>query len=264
MPRKLSRAIGVDDDSSGVLPLLGLREIASGLGVLAADNPSTGVRARVAGDVLDLALLGTALAVPSRERTRLAAATLAVAGVTALDVVCAAKLTSSRTSKRPTHLRTSVAINRPAEQLYAVWRNLPSIPSVMRHIAVVQETGDGRSRWIATGPADLKLEWTAEITQDLPNQRLGWRSLPDADVQTEASVEFKPMPAGRGTIVTLDIGYEPRGVSSAVISKLFGKAIEQQIENDLRRWKQLMETGEVATTEGQPHGKRSAISRHLP
>jgi uncharacterized membrane protein len=271
MPRKLGRAIGVSDDRTALMPLLGVREIASGLGVLAAADPTPGMRARVAGDVIDLALLGSALAAPARrrarvseQRARVTAATVAVAGVTALDVLCALQLGSKRAMTKPTRLRSSLAINKPAEQLYAYWRNFSNLPRVMRHLEIVREAGDRRSHWIARGPGDVKLEWDAEITEDAPNQRIAWRSLPDSDVPTEASIDFKPLPAGRGTSVTLDIQYVPRGRSAALITQLLCKALEQQIENDLRRWKQLLETGEVATTERQPHGKRSAISRNLP
>jgi uncharacterized membrane protein len=268
LPRKLGRAIGVGEEHATLLPLMGLREIAAGIGVLAAADPTTGVRARVAGDVLDLALLGTALASPDNERGRVAAATAAVIGVTALDVFCAAQLPAQSRSAQPTgkpgHSRTSLAINRPADQLYTYWRNLGNLPRVMQHLASVHDTGDRRSHWVAKGPAGVTVEWDAETTEETPNQRLAWRSLPGSDVPTDGYVEFKPMPAGRGTLVTLDIDYRATGPAAKLIAKLFGAALRTQLENDLRRWKQLMETGEVATTEGQPSGKRSLISRHLP
>jgi uncharacterized membrane protein len=265
IPRKLGRAIGVGDEHATLLPLLGLREIASGIGVLAADDPGPGIRARVAGDVVDLALLGTALASPDNERGRVAAATAAVVGVTALDVLCAvqtATQTSSATN-RPGRARASLAVNLPADQLYSHLRNFGNLARVMQHLDV-RETTERRSHWIARGPAGLTLEWDAEITQESQNQRIAWRSLPNSDVPTKGSVELTPVSGGRGTIVTLEVEYRASGPVAKTVSKLFGAAFQQELENDLRRWKQLMETGEVATTEGQPSGRRSLISRHLP
>jgi uncharacterized membrane protein len=128
----------------------------------------------------------------------------------------------------------------------------------------VRELGNRRSHWVAKGPGDITVEWDAEITQETPNQRIAWRSLPESEVPTQGFVEFKPMPGGRGTLVTLDMQYQASGPTARTLAKLFGAALQHEIEQDLRRWKQLMETGEVATTEGQPSGKRSLISRHLP
>ncbi|HKU43641.1 MAG TPA: SRPBCC family protein [Polyangiales bacterium] len=266
MPRQLGRAIGVGDEHETLLPLLGLREIAAGVGVLLADDPSLGMQARVAGDMLDLALLGSALAAPGKERGRIAAATAAVAGVTALDVLCARQLGArdQRGAAKLPHLRTSLGINKPVEQLYNYWRQLENLPKIMRHLESVRDLGNGRSQWVAVGPRNMRLEWTAEITEQRPNQRIAWRSLSDSDVPTRGYVDFKAQPVDRGSIVTVELEYLPQGPAAGLISKLFGKALEQQLENDLRRWKQLMETGEIATTEGQSSGKRSVISRHLP
>jgi uncharacterized membrane protein len=274
MPRKLGRVVGVGEDHSALFPLLGLREIASGVGVLAAKDPTLGVRARVAGDMLDLALLGTALTLPDNERGRVAAATAAVVGVTALDILCAAQLpaegsgqprrrrqvTAKATAGR---FRASVAINRPVAELYAYWRDIGNLPRVMQHLESVREIGERRSHWVAKGPAGATLEWDAEVTHT-SNQSIAWRSLPDSDVPTEGTVTFKPLQAGRGTIVTVDVDYQARGPIAGRIASLVGKTFEQHLQNDLRRWKQLIETGEIATTEGQPSGKRSLISRHLP
>jgi uncharacterized membrane protein len=269
MPRQLGRAIGVGEQPT-LLPLLGLREIASGIGILTRSDPTNGVRARVAGDLLDLALLGSAFASTRSREDRVAAATAtaAVLGVTALDVYCASSLprvpAEVRETKRLIRVTKSIAINRPLEELYSYWRQLENLPRVMRHLESVREIDVKQSRWIAAGPAGSRVEWDAEITTDRPNQLIAWQSR-GADVPNQGFVEFKRLPADRGTVVTVHLQYAPpTGRLGATIAKLFGRAPEQEIEIDLRRWKQLMETGEVATTEGQPSGKRSAISRQLP
>jgi uncharacterized membrane protein len=265
MPRRLGQAIGVGQRTN-LLPMLGLREIASGIGILAMSDPTNAVRARVVGDVMDLAFLGSARRSRRSDPTRIAAATVAVVGVTALDVLCSVRL-SRRDATTPGSIRVwkSLAINRPAEELYRFWRQLDNLPRVMSHLQSVQPRGGARSHWVAKGPAGASIEWDAEITADVPNQRLAWRSLEGSAVPNEGSITFKPSPAGRGTVVSVELRYGPPGGRiGAAIAKLFGEVPEQQIGSDLRRFKQLMETGEVATTEGQPSGRRSIVSRKLP
>jgi uncharacterized membrane protein len=266
MPRRLGRAIGVGQRSN-LLPMLGLREIASGIGILAMPDPTHAVRSRVVGDVIDLAFLGGALRSRRSNPTRIAAATAAVVGVTALDVLCSVRLSrsSAAATERPIRVSKSLAINRPAEELYRFWRQLDNLPRVMSHLQSVQPRGGQRSHWVAKGPAGASIEWDAEITADVPNQRLAWRSLEGSDLPNEGSVTFKPLPAERGTVVSVELRYSPPGGRlGSAIAKLFGEVPEQQIGSDLRRFKQLMETGEVATTEGQPSGRRSIVSRQLP
>jgi len=118
-----------------------------------------------------------------------------------------------------------------------------------------------QSHWVASGPGDARIEWDAEITEDAPGHRLAWRSLPGADVQNSGSVEFVRAPAQRGAIVRVQMDYG--SAASAVASKLAavaGRDPEQMIRKELRRFKQIMEIGEVITTEGQPAGRRSSVT----
>jgi uncharacterized membrane protein len=267
-PRGLGRAIGVGQHPV-LMPLLGLREIAAGVGILAQPIPTAGVRARVAGDLLDLGLLGAALATARRsERPRVIAATAAVVGVTALDVLCSAKLgraAGKQTQSGAIALTQSIAINRPADELYSFCHKLENMPRVLSHLESVRSFEGGRSHWIARAPGQQVLEWDIEmITQD-PNERLAWRSLEGAVVPHEGSLQFVPLPGGRGTLVKVNLQYSPTGRTLAAgIAKLFAVGPEHQLKNDLLRWKQLLETGEIPTTDGQPHGRRSLLSRHLP
>jgi uncharacterized membrane protein len=268
MPRRLGRAIGVGEHPA-VLPLLGARELASGIAILASRDPAFAVRSRVLGDVIDLAFLGSALVNPRAQQTRVVAATAAVLGVTALDVLCSAQLGSRHDTA---HARAgagtvtkSVAINRPPEVLYGYWRELANLSRILHFVESVRETDSRRSHWIAKGPGDTRIEWDAEITRETPNELLAWQSLTEGVPRNQGRVEFKPLPAGRGTRVTLHLEYQlPRSARTTGLASMLGRAPEPLIASDLRRWKQLMETGEIATTEGQPAGKRSMLSRHLP
>lgn len=261
-PRKLGRAIGFDDSDAALLPLMGMREIAAGAGVLAAKDPTLGVQARIAGDVLDLALLGRAFRSASSDPARVMAATAAVAGVTALDVLCAAQLSSATPVSEP--IRAAVTIDRSSEELFTFFRNFENLPRVFQHVSDVRAPSERHSHWVVTGPAGATLEWDAEILEEVPNKRLSWRALPGSTIEAKGVLELSPLPEERGTAVMLEVEYPAQGHAARLIAKLFGPALEQRVKNDLRRWKQLMETGEIATTEGQPAGKRSLISHRLP
>ena len=151
----------------------------------------------------------------------------------------------------------AVTIQRSASELYREWRNLESLPDRMRHLESVQELSDGTSHWAARGPAGKVFEWDAEILQDIPGKLLSWRSLPGADVISAGSVNFDEV-AGHGTRVTVRLQYDPPGGKiGAYVAWLMRQEPSQQIREDLREWKRRLETGEVATTEGQTSGRAS-------
>lgn len=153
-------------------------------------------------------------------------------------------------------IEEAITISKPAPELYRTWRMLSRLPEFMVHLEEVREEGT-RSHWVARGPLGLKVEWDAEIITDQPNEVIAWRSLPGADVDTTGSVHFSRAPGGRGTEVRVNLKYDPpAGQVGAAIARLFGKEPGQQIREDLRRFKQLMEAGEAPTTQGQPAGRR--------
>ena len=156
---------------------------------------------------------------------------------------------------RGVNVLESVTINRPIEELYRFWRNLENLPHFMRHLESVEKVTDTISHWRAKGPAGTVVEWDAEIHNEVPNQVIGWRSLEGADVVSAGSVNFDSAAAGRGTRVTVHLQYSPPGGKvGAAVAKLFGRDAETEIREDLRRFKQLVEAGEVPTTSGQPRG----------
>lgn len=252
-PRAIAKISGLNEKDTGTIRLMGLREIFHGLGIFAQGRrPKQAVWSRVAGDALDLAALGAAFASPKTDKGRLAFATANVLTVTALDVICAQALSSNdSTSTGGTIVKKSIIINKTPEELYGFWHNFENLPTFMKHLESVSVTGDGRSHWVAKAPAGSSVEWDAEVTEDRPNELIAWRSLEGADVDNSGSVRFESAPGNRGTIVHVDIEYNPPGgaIGSAV-AKLFGEEPGQQAYDDLRNLKQVMEVGEVVVSDG--------------
>jgi Predicted integral membrane protein len=252
VPKPLAKLIGVRKAPSILFRVLGLREIISGVGILTNPRPAGWLWSRVAGDAMDLSLLGVALAAGDSGRSRIIAATAAVAGVTALDVIEAQQLNRDK-NDRAVRV-TSITINRPPEEVYRFWRNLENLPRFMSHLESVQVIDEERSHWVAKAPAGMKVEWDAEIAKDVPNQLIAWRSLEGADVDNSGMVRFDRAPGGRGTEVRVEVVYNPPGGAlGAGIAKLFGEAPEQQIKGDLRRLKQVLEVGEVVHSDSSIH-----------
>ena len=135
---------------------------------------------------------------------------------------------------------------RPADELYAFWRDFENLPRFMEHLESVTVLTPLRSRWTAHAPAGTRVSWEAEIHNEIPNQLIAWRSLPGADVPNAGSVHFTPLGAGAGTEVRVVLSYEPpAGRVGAAVAKLFGEEPAQQVDEDLRRFKQVMESGDV-------------------
>lgn len=258
-PRSVARFIGVGDDETNcrVLQGMGLREMAAGLGIVTQNRPDAGwLWARVGGDAIDLSLLGLALASDRNRRERLAGATAAVVGVTALDALCARQLMEQQEGRgkapgeRAIHAVTSVTINRPPEELYRFWRDFRNLPRFMSHLEAVEVREDGRSHWRASGPLGTTVEWDAEIVEERPNELIAWRSLEGADVDNSGSVRFTRGPGGRGAELRVEMRYAPpAGRVGAAIASLLGEDARQQVRTELRRFKALMETGEIPRSE---------------
>lgn len=261
-PKALGRAIGVGDRPT-IMRALGLREIVSGLGLLSGRAPGVWAWARVAGDVMDLALLGAAARQPDADTKRIAAAASAVLGVAALDVYSGRRLAQSDQIDTPTvEIVESISINASPEEIYSFWKNFENLPSFMRHLESVSIVDENVSHWVAKAPLGMSVEWDAQLVADEPNRRLSWETLPDSEIQHEGLVAFDATSNGRGTIVRVEMSYEPpAGHVGAQLARLLGEEPRVQIREDLRRLKQLIETGEIATTLGQPSGHRSFLGR---
>jgi uncharacterized membrane protein len=263
-PKRMGKLTGIGEHPF-LLRLFGMREMAIGLGILTQHRPAGWVWSRVGGDVMDLAVLGVSLKGAEARPGRIAAATAAVAGVTALDVLCGQELSRApgpRAASGAIHVETSLVVNRAPDELYRFWRDFENLPKFMDHLESVRVTGDKTSHWKAKGPAGTSVEWEAEIINETPGELIAWRSVEPADVEHAGAVRFERAPGGRGTIVRVKLQYRPiAGRWGAMAAKLLGQAPEQQIRTDLRRFKQLIETGEIARTEGQPAGRAKSTSR---
>ena len=149
----------------------------------------------------------------------------------------------------------TVIINKSPEELYNFWHNFENLPTFMKHLKSVTVLDEKRSHWVANAPLNAKVEWDAQTIKDEPNHLIAWASAEDADIENSGFVRFRPATGGRGTEVKVVLEYSPPGgVIGQAIAKLFGESPQQQIGDELNRFKQLMEAGEIATTEGQPQG----------
>ncbi len=255
--------------SPAVMRLVGARELAAGIGILTQRDRTPWMWSRVVGDTFDLAALSVAFTRGSR-RGRAGVALAAVAGVAALDVLAAVRLTGSTTGRAlpgvsgqtDIYLERSITVGKSPEECYRFWRSFENLPRFMRGLDSVRHLDERRSHWVARGPMATRLEWTSEITADRPGEEVAWRTLDDSGAAHAGSVRFEAAPAGRGTIVRVSLHYSPLGGAlGAGLVRLLGHDPQSSIREDLRRFKQVMETGEIPTTRGQPTGRRSLLGR---
>jgi uncharacterized membrane protein len=235
--------------------VVGVQELAAAAGLLGQQSPAW-LWYRVGGDLMHIGMLGRALKNhDGRGLERTAAAFAAVLGITGVDVY-AAVTRSRRKVEMDTTATTTVGL--PEQEVYEMWRHLDNLPKFMAHLEEVRLDGNGRSHWRAGAPFGRTVQWDAEITEDVPGQRIAWRSVGSADIYNEGSVQFVPAPGGRGTEVHVKLRYEmPGGKLGEAVARYFGEDPHQQLDDDLRRFKQVAETGEVVRSEGAPGGKRA-------
>jgi uncharacterized membrane protein len=259
VPRGVSRLIGVKPSmgASTVLRGLGLREIASGLGVLLQPRRPVPLWIRVAGDVADLGLLAFVASSKRTRRGRIVGALAAVGGVMALDVIAARRTQRSyQATNRPVIF--SVTVNKPPHEVYRMFRDFSRLPEFMDYLESVTELDSTRSRWVARLPIGGTVAWDAEIIDEVRDQMIEWSSTGDSAIKTRGRVTFTRAPGRNMTEVRVEMQLGFTGKSpSALLAKFFAKP---QIKGDLRRFKQLVETGEVlysdATEHARPHPAR--------
>jgi uncharacterized membrane protein len=257
-PSTVARAIGVRPTPmwNGVLRFFGVRELANGAGILANPTSKEWVGMRVGGDALDLATLGVALTQSVAPARTLAAAAL-VLGATVLDLFGTERLAERRKAPTREYARApepvalrSITVGRPVNEVYAFWRDFTHFPLFMRHVESIETLADGRSRWRATGPAGTRAQWVSEIVDERENELIAWQTVGDADLYHTGKVTFRAAPRGDGTVVTVEMQYAPPGGRiGAALLKLFRKEPGQQVIDDLRRFKQVMEIGEVVQSD---------------
>jgi uncharacterized membrane protein len=155
-------------------------------------------------------------------------------------------------------LTAATTIRKPRPEVYAFWRRLERLPEFMAHLEEVTVTGERTSRWTAGGPFGKDVSWDAEITEDVPGERLAWQSTKGSQLPNSGVVRFVAAPDGACTEVHVAITYDiPGGPLGKLVAKYFGEEPHQQVDDDLRRFKQVIETGEVVRSDGAPWGKRA-------
>ncbi len=176
----------------------------------------------------------------------------------AVDRYAAVARTTRKETVAPMELTATTTVTKPPEEVYAFWRQLDRLPTFMAHLDEVRAMDGPRSHWRASAPFGRSVEWNAETTEDVPAQRIAWHSLDGADVPNSGQVRFVPAPGGRGTEVHVTLSYDlPGGALAKAAARYFGEEPSQQLDDDLRRFKQVIETGEVIRSEGAPRGKRA-------
>lgn len=252
-PNKLAALIGVEDKgaTSFVLRMLGAREIAAGIGVLASPQRPGALWARVAGDIVDLGLLGLAAGTKRTSGARVAGAVAAVAGVMALDIFAARRAQKALDAANQPII-FSVTINKPPREVYDFYRQLERLPMFMDWLASVTETSATRSHWVAKLPVGT-VEWDAVITEDTPGEAIAWESI-DSAIRTAGRVTFAQTPGRNMTEVRVEMTLGFTGMRpSTRLAKFFAKP---QIKGDLRRLKQVIETGEVLMSDASQHVRK--------
>lgn len=155
-------------------------------------------------------------------------------------------------------VKESITINKAPEDVYRFWRNFENLPQFMDHLESVSRIDDTRSHWVAKAPLGRTVSWDAEITEDEEGTHIAWRSLPGSQIMNTGIVMFRQAPGGRGTELIVHLTYQPpAGSAGRAIAMLTGEEPKLQVHNDLMRLKRILETGEIPTTQGQPHGERS-------
>jgi uncharacterized membrane protein len=257
-PNATSKAIGTHRHRRArtTLMAVGLREIAAGAGIMASEGAAAWMWLRVAGDLMDLALLGKAYASRRTDSRKVVRALASVVAIGALDAKLAIEATRhGLLTQRPRaiHVVRSITVNRFPEEVYRFWRDFENLPRFMAHLDSVTVKGR-RSQWRAKGPAGTTIEWEVEIVGDRPNEFISWASCSGASVENEGFVSFLKAPGDRGTEVRVELQYRPpAGALGAAVAKLFGREPGQQIAGDLRRFKQVIETGEVLHSDASIH-----------
>lgn len=262
--KQLGAVLGMES-KTGLLRAYGVREVGVGVGILTAPKtpPPGWLWARFAGDMVDIATLLAALENKDK-RANVAVALAAVGGVTVLDFICAQQLSHMAQTKANASTPTDrpnlsavgesyITVNRSADELMARWNEPEMFANVMGGFADVKPSGDGAIQWMVHTPLHTDLTWTTRMTEgeNDGNQSVRWESLPGGDVPNRGTVTFKGgAPGGRGTEVALKFEFDPPGGAIGdAAAKILGFAPGILASGVLRRFKALIETGEIPTLE---------------
>jgi uncharacterized membrane protein len=267
-PELVNRLAGIRDDATTRLwqRIVGARELVAFAAIEVEEpRPKRALWMRVAGDAKDLALLALAFRDRRADTPRLIAAIGNVAGVAALDVYAAlraGRAPEQSMEDETMHVKAGITVRKPREEVYRFWRDFQNLPSFMYHVDSIEGNGNGRTHWRVKAPAGRTVEWDAELVEERPGEALVWRSVEGSEIRNAGAVRFVDAPRNQGTEVHVEFDYEaPGGRIGEALAKVFGEEPTQQAKDDLRRFKQVLETGFVVRSEASPEG--STAHRHL-
>jgi uncharacterized membrane protein len=263
-PRRFNRLIGVSDNrrARNVTRALGLREIANSFAILGRRRPAPWLWGRVAGDVIDLALLGNAARARRANVGRIAGAIGAVLGATVADAYVAARSRGRSRVRLAGPVRRAITIAATPDAAYRFWRNLQNLPTFMEQLESLEVLPSGRSRWRLRAPKGLALTWEADIVEDRASEIIRWQSVEGSEVANRGVVRFRPAPGDQGTEIAVELEYVPPGGElGRLASFLSNEALEVQLERDLSRLKQLLEVGEIVRTDARVRRERQEGDR---
>lgn len=240
-PKVLSRIAGVPVPGTLVM-LCGARDVLCGIGMLAQEQQAPWLKARVAGDAIDIAALAGALLVPGLPKRRIGVSAALAGGIAAADLYGLQQLSAHGRRVPPRHVAASIDIARPPEDIYRFWRNPENLPRLMPHLDSVQVLDELHSHWVARGQGGQRTEWDSEIIDDAPNQRLAWRSVDGSLIYNAGSLQLEPLGAGV-TRLRVELLYDapPESLASAIV-RLFGGEPGGDVRADLRAFKHLIES----------------------
>lgn len=254
----------------GEMLLRSVRDLAVGIGIVRRKRAVPWMWARVGSDLHELAMVGAMRKRSKRARRRsdtpvASVVRAALTSAAALDGAVALWLTGSamkksRTLRAPVRAHARITVRAEPQAVYAVFRRFEQLPRFMKHLQSVEVLDDRRSRWTAHGPLGTAITWNAEVTGDVPGERIAWTSCKGADIDSSGIVRFVPAPGDRGTEIHVSLSYgAPGGKVGAAVAKLLGEEPSVQVREDLRRLKQLIETGDVVHSDASIHrGKHPA------
>jgi uncharacterized membrane protein len=261
-PRAVAGGLGLDDDDEqqSTLRFVGGRELVSAAGLLSGKGARAFLWSRVAGDVDGPGAAAQAAGLrpqrrpdPRCDRRRRRAWP---------SSTCSPRSGTARAgAAAPMELTAATTVNKTPQEVYDFWRGLERLPQFMHHLESVEWLDERTTRWRAAAPVG-QVGWDAELTEDVRGERIAWRSLPGTSVPNSGSVDLTPAPGGRGTEVRVHLSYSvPGGAAGRAVARLLGEEPHQQVEDDLRRFKQVIETGQVVRSDGSPEGH--SASRQL-
>jgi uncharacterized membrane protein len=267
MPTWLSRVSGLEPHRR-LLPLVGLRELTAGIGLLSSSNPTPWLWSRVAGDAMDLAVILSSLMSRNNSRKMSAAVTAAVvAAIAAIDTRESLRSTRSGNTNQQAAasdvlVSASVIVSKSPQECYDFWRDATNMTRISPMVESVTVLDQRTSRWLIRSPLGHRIEWDSKVTGETPGERISWRSVDGGGLYHAGVIRFERATGDRGTLVNTSMHFRvPGGAAGIGLAKLLGANPRSEVREDLRRFKQLLEAGEIPTTRGQPSGRRSIIGR---